>query len=81
MFLGNDNSLFSPVDIRNHGRCYTFQPPLQSLKNGIYEMFFSVKANARVFINNNGVLGVKTEAENKFVDISLNTTMRVNVEP
>ena len=80
VFLGNDNSLFSPVDIRNHGRCYTFLPPVQSLKDGIYEIFFSVKANARVFINNNGVLGVKTEAENKFVDISLNTTTRVNVE-
>ena len=43
-------------------------------------MFFYVKANARVFINNNGVLGVKPDAENKFVDISLNTTMKVIVE-
>ena len=34
-FLGNETTLFSPVDIRFQGRCYTFLPPEQNLKEGI----------------------------------------------
>ena len=79
-FLGNETALFSPVDVRFQGRCYTFLPPEQNLKEGIYEIKLFVKAKARVFVSNNGWLGVKPVARTNFVDISLNTTNKVNVD-
>ena len=79
-FLGNKTALFSPVDVRFQGRCYTFLPPEQNLKEGIYEIKLFVKAKARVFVNNNGALGVKPEAITNFVDISLNNTHKENVD-
>ena len=79
-FLGNETALFSPIDVRFQGRCYTFLPPEQNLKEGIYEIKISVKAKARVFVNNKGTLGVKTEATTNFVDVSLNNTHKVNVD-
>ena len=79
-FLGNETALFSPVDVRFQGRCYTILPPEQNLKEGIYEIKIFVKANARVFVNNNGTLGVKPAARRNFVDVSLNYTHKVNVD-
>ena len=79
-FSGNETALFSPVDVRFHGQCYTFLPPEQNLKDGINQINFYVRAKARVFVNNKGVLGVKPPAETKFVDIYLNTTTKANVD-
>ena len=73
-------ALFSPIDKSAYGRCYTFQPPEQNLKDGIFRMRFIAKAEARVFINNNGVLGVKRAADSKFIDVYPNKKSRVNVE-
>ena len=79
-FLGNETALFNPVDKRFQGRCYTFLPPEQNLKEGIYEIKLFVKANARVFVNNNGALGVKPAEATNFDDVSLNNTHKVNVD-
>ena len=79
-FLGNKTALFSPVDVRFQGRCYTFLPPQQNLKEGIYQIKLLVKVMARVFVNNIGAIGVKPEAITNFVDISLNNTHKVNVD-
>ena len=78
----NDNiaALFSPIDKSAYGRCYTFQTPEQNLKDGIYRIKFIVKAQARVFVNNIGVLGVKRAADSKFIDVYPNEKIRVNVE-
>ena len=78
----NDNiaALFSPIDKSANGRCYTIQPPEQNLKDGIYRIKFIFKAEARVFVNNNGVLGVKRAADSKFIDVYPNKKSRVNVE-
>ena len=78
----NDNitALFSPIDKSFYGRCFTFQPPEQNLNDGIYRIKFIVKAEARVFINNNGVLGVKRAADSKFIDVYPNKKILVNVE-
>ena len=80
VFNNNIAALFSPIDKSGYGRCYTFQPPEQSLKDGIYRMKFIFKAEARVFVNNNGVLGVKPSAETRFVDISLKTSTKANID-
>ena len=79
-FKDNKTALFSPIDSNTYGRCYTFQPPEQSLKDGIYRMKFFVIAEARIFVNNNGVLGVKRAAESKFIDVYPNKKTQVNVE-
>ena len=80
LILGNETALFSPVDLRFHGRCYTFLPPEQNLKEGIYEIKLFVKAKAKVIVSNNGVLGVRPAAATNFVDVSLNNTQKVNVD-
>ena len=41
VFKDNKTALFSPIDTQNYGRCYTFQPPEQNLKDGIYRMRLS----------------------------------------
>ena len=79
-FKENITALFSPIDSNPYGRCYTFQPPEQSLKDGIYRITFLVKAEARIFVNNNGVFGVKRAAETKFIDIYPSKKTIVNVE-
>ena len=79
-FKDNIAPLFSPIDKSAYGRCYTFQPPEQNLKDGIYRMKFTVKAQARVFVNNNGVLGVKRAADSKFIDVYPKKRIGVNVE-
>ena len=70
VFKENITTLFSPIDINPYGRCYTFQPPEQNLLDGIYRMRFVLKAKARIFVENNGVFGVKRTAENNFLDVS-----------
>ena len=79
-FKENITALFTPIDSNPYGRCYTFQPPEQSLKDGIYRMKLIFKAEARVFVINNGVFGVKRAADSKFIDVYPNKTSRVNVE-
>ena len=79
-FKENITALFTPIDSNPYGRCYTFQPPEQSLKDGIYRITFLVKAEARIFVNNNGVLGVKRAAETKFIDVYPSKKTIVNVE-
>ena len=80
VFKENITTLFSPIDINPYGRCYTFQPLEQNLKDGIYRMKFFVKAEARIFVNNNDVLGVKRAAESKFIDVYPNKKILVNVD-
>jgi hypothetical protein len=79
-FKDNKTAFFSPIDSNAYGRCYTFQPPEQSLKDGIYRIKFIIKAEARVFVNNNGVLGVKRAADSKFIDVYPNKKILVNVD-
>ena len=70
VFKDNKTTVFSPIDTHNYGRCYTFLPPEQNLIDGIYRMKFTLKAKARVFVENNGVFGVKRSAEDNFLDVS-----------
>ena len=70
VFKDNKNSLFSPIDTQNYGRCYTFLPPEQNLIDGIYRIRFVLKTKARIFVESNGVFGVKRSAENNFLDVS-----------
>ena len=76
----NMTAFFSPIDKNAYGRCYTFQPPEQNLKEGIYRIKFIFKVVTRVFVNNDGVLGVKRVADNKFIDVYPKKRIRVNVE-
>ena len=66
----NKTALFSPIDTQTYGRCYTFLPPEQNLIDGIYRMKFTLKAKVRIFVENNGVFGVKRSAEDNFLDVS-----------
>ena len=80
VFKDSITALFSPIDENGYGRCYTFQPPEQNVKDGIYRIKFIVNAETRVFINNNGVLGVKRAADSKFIDVYPKKRIGVNVE-
>jgi hypothetical protein len=77
VFRDNITALFSPIDKSAYGRCYAFQLPEQNLKDGIYRIKFIIKAEARVFVNNNGVFGVKYS---KFIDVYPKKKILVNVE-
>ena len=78
--FGNKTAYFYPIDMNVFGRCYTYQPPEEILKDGIYRLKISVKASARVFVHNNGVLGVKRSAKDNFVDVHPDSTSYVNVK-
>ena len=76
----NKTAFFSPIDTNNYGRCYTFKPPEKNLKDGIYRIRFALKAKARIFVENNGVFGVKRSAEDNFLDVSPSEKYHVKID-
>ena len=80
VFGDNKTALFSPIDTHSYGRCYTFLPPEQNLIDGIYKMKFWVKAKTRIFVENNGVLGVKQSAEDNFIDVFPSELYHVKID-
>ena len=75
-------NFFYPVDRNHFGRCYTFLPSEEYLRDGIFRLSFVFKTNVRVHVNTNGVFAVKRAAMeiDKRTDVSPNKNSRVKVE-
>ena len=54
----NKTKLFYPVHF-DLGICYTFLPPEENLRDGIFRIIFVVKRMVRIYVHTNGVLAVK----------------------
>ena len=54
----NKTKLFYPVHF-DLGICYTFLPPEEHLRDGIFRIIFVVKRMVRIYVHTNGVLAVK----------------------
>ena len=82
LLFDNKANFFYPVDRNHFGRCYTFLPSEEYLRDGIFRLSFVFKTNVRVHVNTNGVLAVKRSAMeiDKRTDVSPNKSIRVKVE-
>ena len=80
----NKAKFFYPVDRndfnRFYGRCYTFLPPKENLRDGIFRIIFVFKAKVMVFVNTNGVFPVNRAATESLLYVSPNKSSRVKVE-
>ena len=65
----NKTKLFYPVQF-DHGICYTFLPPEENLRDGIFRIIFVVKRMVRIYVHANGVLAVKRSARSTALDVS-----------
>ena len=76
----NDTNSFNHIDIKNFGRCYTYNPSSEILQNGIFRISTVFNTNVRVFVNTAGVLGVKRAAENQFINVESSIEIIVNID-
>ena len=76
----NKAKFFYPVDRNEFGRCYTFLPPKENLRDGIFRIIFVFKAKVMVLVNSNGVFSVNRDAVETLLNVSPNKSSRIKVE-
>ena len=76
----NDTASFLPVDMRNYGRCYTFNLPSRTQRDGVSKITFFLVSEVRVFVHNKGDLSMNEDARSQFADAGPYKKTFFNVE-
>ena len=76
----NETASFLPVDMRNYGRCYTFNLPSTTQRDGVSKMAVFLVSEVRVFVHNKGVLSMSADARSQFADAGPYKKIFLNVE-
>ena len=80
--FGNDTNFFTPVDKHGNGRCYTFNPSIQMIKNGIARLTLKMEPNRwiTVFVNSRGAFKMIHVAKERHIDVPPRNIMKYDVD-
>ena len=80
MIFSNDTAYILPVDMIHYGRCYTFNLPSRTQRDGVSKIILTLVPTARVFVHNKGVLSMDADARSQFADVGSYKKYYFNVE-